>query len=156
MITKACADLRPGYSTPPTCASSYLPVDPVSRTTYQPGELAQCDLWFPDAQIPLGYGQTDRTPVLVMMSGYSRCSVSAAGRGVVSAGCLWQRHGCWPLLPLPTGGFALVEERLPRLLHCVRGHKPVPAVPSRADLRDEVGSGEARQDLADSALGPSG
>jgi transposase len=25
----------------------YQPVDPVSRTTYQPGELAQCDLWFP-------------------------------------------------------------------------------------------------------------
>lgn len=26
---------------------AYLPVDPVSRTVYQPGELAQCDLWFP-------------------------------------------------------------------------------------------------------------
>jgi hypothetical protein len=24
---------------------SYLPADPVSRTTYQPGEPAQCDLW---------------------------------------------------------------------------------------------------------------
>ncbi|WP_240363981.1 helix-turn-helix domain-containing protein [Streptomyces sp. RLB3-6] len=33
---------------------AYLPVDPVSRTTYQPGELAQCDLWFPPADIPLG------------------------------------------------------------------------------------------------------
>ncbi|MEV5646434.1 IS21 family transposase [Streptomyces flaveolus] len=51
---------------------AYLPVDPVSRTTYRPGELAQCDLWFPDAQIPLGYGQTGRPPVLVMVSGYSR------------------------------------------------------------------------------------
>ncbi|WP_329303911.1 IS21 family transposase [Streptomyces sp. NBC_00659] len=50
----------------------YVPVDPVSRTTYQPGELAQCDLWFPDADIPLGYGQTGRPPVLVMVSGYSR------------------------------------------------------------------------------------
>lgn len=27
----------------------YLPPDPVSRTTCEPGELAQCDLWFPDA-----------------------------------------------------------------------------------------------------------
>ncbi|MFD7167404.1 hypothetical protein [Streptomyces violascens] len=37
---------------------AYVPVDPVSRTTYRPGELAQCDLWFPEADIPLGYGQT--------------------------------------------------------------------------------------------------
>src|SRR5262245_60539581 len=32
---------------------AYLPADPASRTTYKPGELAQCDLWFPDADIPL-------------------------------------------------------------------------------------------------------
>lgn len=35
-----------------------LPVDPVSRTTYRPGEPAQCDLWFSEAVIPLGHGQT--------------------------------------------------------------------------------------------------
>jgi transposase len=35
----------------------YLPPDPASRTTYEPGELAQCDLWFPDTDIPLGAGQ---------------------------------------------------------------------------------------------------
>ncbi|MFD7583773.1 IS21 family transposase [Kitasatospora sp. NPDC059817] len=51
---------------------AYLPVDPVSRTVYSPGELAQCDLWFPPVDIPLGYGQTGRPPVLVMVSGYSR------------------------------------------------------------------------------------
>jgi transposase len=51
---------------------AYLPVDPVSRTTYQPGELAQCDLWFPPVDVPLGYGQSGRPPVLVMVSGYSR------------------------------------------------------------------------------------
>ncbi|GAA0301566.1 hypothetical protein GCM10009540_21110 [Streptomyces turgidiscabies] len=51
---------------------AYLPVAPVSRTTYQPGEPAQCDLWFPEADFPLGYGQTGRPPVLVMVSGYSR------------------------------------------------------------------------------------
>lgn len=50
----------------------YQPVDPASRTTYQPGELAQCDLWFPPAQIPLGAGQAGSPPVLVMVSGYSR------------------------------------------------------------------------------------
>ncbi len=52
----------------------YLPPDPASRTTYTPGELAQCDLWFPDVDLPLGAGQNGRaaTPVLVMVSGYSR------------------------------------------------------------------------------------
>ncbi|MQY40383.1 hypothetical protein SRB17_84160 [Streptomyces sp. RB17] len=33
-----------------------LPVDPVSRTTYRPGEPAQCDLWFSEADIPLDHG----------------------------------------------------------------------------------------------------
>src|SRR5215468_148377 len=26
---------------------AYLPPDPASRTSYEPGEIAQCDLWFP-------------------------------------------------------------------------------------------------------------
>lgn len=44
----------------------------MSRTQYQPGELAQCDLWFPPVDVPLGFGQAGRPPVLVMVSGYSR------------------------------------------------------------------------------------
>ncbi len=50
----------------------FLPADPASRTTYLPGELAQCDLWFPPVDIPVGAGQVGRPPVLVMVSGYSR------------------------------------------------------------------------------------
>lgn len=50
----------------------YMPADPVSRTLYEPGELAQCDLWFPPADIPLGFGQVGRPPVLVLVAGYSR------------------------------------------------------------------------------------
>ncbi|MDD7969463.1 IS21 family transposase [Actinomycetospora lemnae] len=50
----------------------YQPPDPASRTEYRPGELAQCDLWFPPAQVPLGAGQVGSPPVLVMVSGYSR------------------------------------------------------------------------------------
>lgn len=50
----------------------YLPPDPSSRTTYQPGDRMQCDLWFPPVDIPLGHGQVGRPPVLVMVSGYSR------------------------------------------------------------------------------------
>jgi hypothetical protein len=50
----------------------YLPPDPAQRTEYAPGELAQCDLWFPPAQIPLGFGQVGSPPVLVMVTGYAR------------------------------------------------------------------------------------
>jgi transposase len=50
----------------------YVPPDPSSRTSYQPGERMQCDLWFPPADIPLGHGQVGSPPVLVMTAGYSR------------------------------------------------------------------------------------
>ncbi len=51
---------------------AYLPGDPVSRTVYQPGELAQCDLWFPPVSVPLGHGQAGSPPVPVLVSDYSR------------------------------------------------------------------------------------
>jgi transposase len=51
---------------------AYAPVDPASRTLYGPGERAQCDLWFPPVEVPLGFGQAGSPPVLVMVSGYSR------------------------------------------------------------------------------------
>jgi len=50
----------------------FAPPDPASRTSYSPGELAQCDLWFPAVDIPVGHGQSARLPVLVMVTGYSR------------------------------------------------------------------------------------
>jgi transposase len=59
------AELRPAY----------LPPDPASRTAYAAGELAQCDFWFPDVQVPVGSGQVrtaKQLPVLTMVSGYSR------------------------------------------------------------------------------------
>lgn len=55
----------------------YLPPDPASRTTYEPGELAQFDFWFPPVEIPVGFGQTrtaKRLPVMTTVSGYSRWS----------------------------------------------------------------------------------
>jgi transposase len=55
--------------------SAYLPPDPASRTAYAAGELAQCDFWFPDVQVPVGFGQVrtaKQLPVLTMVSGYSR------------------------------------------------------------------------------------
>jgi transposase len=54
---------------------AYLPPDPASRTAYQAGEVAQCDLWFPAITLPVELGQTrtaTRLPVLVMVTGYAR------------------------------------------------------------------------------------
>jgi transposase len=53
----------------------YLPPDPASRTSYAAGELAQDDFWFPDIEVPVGYGQVrsaKQLPVLTMVCGYSR------------------------------------------------------------------------------------
>ncbi len=50
----------------------FAPPDPASRTGYSPGGLAQCDLWFPPVDVPLGFGQAGRPPVLVMVAGHSR------------------------------------------------------------------------------------
>jgi transposase len=50
----------------------FVPPDPASRTVYAAGELAQCDLWFPPVDVPVGAGQMGRPPVLVMVCGYSR------------------------------------------------------------------------------------
>jgi transposase len=57
------------------CRPAYLPPDPASRTAYAAGEVAQCDLWFPAVEVPVGFGQTrqaSRLPVLVMVTGYAR------------------------------------------------------------------------------------
>jgi transposase len=56
------AELRPAY----------LPPDPASRTAYAAGEIAQCDFWFPDITLPVGFGQVRtaaRLPVLTMVTG---------------------------------------------------------------------------------------
>lgn len=65
VLSARVAELRPVY----------LPPDPASRTSYEPGEIAQCDLWFPPIELPVGFGQTRRPtqlPVLTMVTGYSR------------------------------------------------------------------------------------
>ena len=64
-LSARVAELRPVY----------LPPDPASRTSYEMGEVAQCDLWFPDIELPVGFGQTrgpKLLPVLTMVTGYSR------------------------------------------------------------------------------------
>ena len=46
--------------------------DPADRTTYVPGEIVQCDLWFPAKVIPDGAGKLAAPPVLTMVAAYSR------------------------------------------------------------------------------------
>ena len=77
---------------------AYLPPDPASRTTYEPGELAQFDFWFPDIRLPVGAGQhrtATALPVLTMVSGYSRW------RGAVLVPTRWEQDlyaGWWHVL----------------------------------------------------------
>lgn len=47
------------------------------RTVYLPGELAQCDLWEPRREIPVGYGQTRRGYVVTCTLCYSRLAAGA-------------------------------------------------------------------------------
>ncbi len=42
------------------------------RTVYVPGELAQCDLWEPEREVPVGYGQTRRAYVVTCTLCWSR------------------------------------------------------------------------------------
>ncbi len=50
----------------------FVPPDPCQRTTYRPGELAQFDLWQPDVEIPVGFGQAAKAWVVVGVAGHSR------------------------------------------------------------------------------------
>jgi hypothetical protein len=50
----------------------FVPPDPAQRTWYRPGELAQFDLWQPDVEIPVGFGQLRKLWTVVGVSGHSR------------------------------------------------------------------------------------
>ena len=47
-------------------------VDPADRLVWEPGDAAQCDLWFPPRKIPLEDGTARLLPVLVITAAYSR------------------------------------------------------------------------------------
>lgn len=96
------AELRPLFVAP----------DPCQRTSYQPGELAQWDLWQPGVAIPLGFGQADQCWVVVGVCGFSRlvgawmipsraahdvCSgmLQVLGQfGAVPRTAVWDQEGC--------------------------------------------------------------
>ncbi|HDH26230.1 MAG TPA: transposase, partial [Actinobacteria bacterium] len=90
----------------------FLPVDQAQRTWYRPGELAQFDLWQPDVEIPVGFGQIRKLWVVVGVSGFSRLidAVMVPSRaahdvlagmlkilgvfGAVPRKAVWDQEGC--------------------------------------------------------------
>jgi hypothetical protein len=50
----------------------HRPVDPADRLVWEPGDVAQCDLWFPPRKIPLEDGTSKLLPVLVITAAHSR------------------------------------------------------------------------------------
>ena len=54
VLSARVAELRPVY----------LPPDPASRTAYAAGEIAQCDLWFPPIELPVGFGSDPQAGVV--------------------------------------------------------------------------------------------
>lgn len=47
-------------------------IDPADRLIWEPGDAAQCDLWFPPRKIPLEDGTAKLLPVLVITPAHSR------------------------------------------------------------------------------------
>lgn len=80
----------------------YVGIDPVDRVQYQPGDVAQCDLWFPEPRIPVGAGQVRMLPVLVMTLCYSRTiaaqMIPSRQAGDILSG-MWQVINGWGRVP---------------------------------------------------------
>jgi transposase len=82
-LKKLLARIRPEYKG----------IDPVDRVAYEPGQLTQCDLWFPGPRIPVAPGQERILPVLVMTLAFSRylsaVMIPSRQAGDILAG-MWQ------------------------------------------------------------------
>lgn len=52
--------------------ADHRPIDPADRLSWAPGDVAQCDLWFPPRKILLEDGSRTLLPVLVMTCAHSR------------------------------------------------------------------------------------
>lgn len=83
----------------------FLPPDPADRIEHAPGEVAQCDLWFPPVPIPVVGGRRGLTrilPVLAMTCGYSRVTdavmIPSRQAGDILAG-MWEIIGGWGRCP---------------------------------------------------------
>ena len=81
------------------------PPDPADRLVWEPGDAAQCDLWFPPRKIPLEDGTSRLLPVLVMTAAHSRF---AMGRMIPTRKTEDLLLGTWELLK----GLGRVPRRL--------------------------------------------
>jgi transposase len=73
----------------------YVGIDPVDRVVYRPGEVTQCDLWFPETPVPVGPGQHRILPVLVMTLAFSRFLTATMLPSRQGGDLLW---GMWALI----------------------------------------------------------
>jgi transposase len=116
-LKKLLARIRPEYKG----------IDPVDRVTYEPGQLTQCDLWFPEPRIAVGPAQLRVLPVLVMTLAFSRFTTATmipsrqagdilsgmwaliSGLGRVTKTLLWDREsaiGGTGRVSVPAAAFA--------------------------------------------------
>jgi transposase len=76
----------------------FVPPDPCDRVEYAPGQVAQCDLWFPPRPVPVGAGRERVLPVLAMTCGYSRVTgavmIPSRRGGDILAG-MWAILAAW-------------------------------------------------------------
>ncbi|WP_203579995.1 IS21 family transposase [Microbacterium hibisci] len=70
-------------------------IDPADRLVWEPGDAAQCDLWFPPRKIPLEDGTAKLLPVLVITPAHSRF---AAGRMIPTRKTEDLLLGMWELI----------------------------------------------------------
>lgn len=70
-------------------------IDPADRLIWEPGDAAQCDLWFPPRKIPLEDGTVKLLPVLVITPAHSRFVV---GRMIPTRKTEDLLLGTWELL----------------------------------------------------------
>lgn len=73
----------------------YRPVDPADRISWEAGDAAQCDLWFPPKRIPVEDGSSALLPVLVITAAFSRFMV---GRMIPTRKTEDLLLGSWELL----------------------------------------------------------
>lgn len=73
----------------------HRPVDPADRLTWEAGDAAQCDLWFPPKKITLENGTSTLLPVLVISLAYSRFML---GRMIPTKATEDLLLGMWQLL----------------------------------------------------------
>ena len=81
----------------------YRRMDPADRLVWEPGDAAQCDLWFPPRRIPLEDGTARLLPVLVITAAHSRFML---GRMIPTRKTEDLLLGSWELLPAAGSGAA--------------------------------------------------